>query len=490
MLFNTLDFVVFFIITLTVVAIIKRRNFHHIFIIIVSYFFLYYSSNYQITLLIFTTMWTYYLAKEIHITSNTTRKKQLLVLTLGCNLVLLGFFKYADFTISELNGMLNHFGIANIPVLNLILPIGISFYTFHAIGYVIDVYRGNVEPSKSLREYMLFVTFFPQLVAGPILRAGQFLPQLREKVDDWKEKTKLRLIVIESHNLKLGLTMMMFGFVKKMFFADNIAPMVNHIFANPVGMESFTIILGAIAFAVQIYGDFSGYSDIAIGAALIMGFKIPKNFNKPYFARSPADFWRRWHISLSTWVRDYLYFPLVFNNRKSDLRVFFSLMTSFFFLGLWHGAGLNFAIYGILHGVYVTIETVLRKRSKFLRENTFFKSKVGTVISILVTQYLVFLSFIAFRIQDLDKMFYTMKKYIILDFAVSHTLDIIKSFEISVILVIVFMILSYISYKKHNILENIANLKLSRWFLFSTVCILLIVLFYGGNAKEFIYFEF
>jgi D-alanyl-lipoteichoic acid acyltransferase DltB (MBOAT superfamily) len=316
------------------------------------------------------------------------------------------------------------------------------------------------------------------------------LPQLREKVDNLKERTKLRLIVIESHNLKLGLTMMIFGFMKKMLFADNIAPMVNHIFANPVGAESFTIILGAVAFAVQIYGDFSGYSDIAIGAALIMGFKIPQNFNKPYFALSPADFWRRWHISLSTWVRDYLYFPLVFNNRKSDLRVFISLMTSFFFLGLWHGAGLNFAIYGILHGSYVSIETVLRKHSKFLRENTFFKSKIGKMISILVTQYLVFFAFIAFRIQDLDQMFYTMKKYVILDFAFSQTLYMIKSFELPIILMTTFIILHYISYKKHNVLESIANLKLSKWFLFSTLCILLIVLFYGGNAKEFIYFEF
>jgi D-alanyl-lipoteichoic acid acyltransferase DltB (MBOAT superfamily) len=490
MLFNTLDFVVFFIIALTIIAIIKKRNFQHIFIILASYFFLYYSSSYQITLLIFTTLWTFYLAREIHLTSNIVRKKQFLVLTLGGNLGLLGFFKYAGFTISELNGMLNHFGITNIPELNLILPIGISFYTFHAIGYVIDVYRGNTQPSKSLKEYMLFVTFFPQLVAGPILRAGQFLPQLREKVDNLKERTKLRLIVIESHNLKLGLTMMIFGFMKKMLFADNIAPMVNHIFANPVGAESFTIILGAVAFAVQIYGDFSGYSDIAIGAALIMGFKIPQNFNKPYFALSPADFWRRWHISLSTWVRDYLYFPLVFNNRKSDLRVFISLMTSFFFLGLWHGAGLNFAIYGILHGSYVSIETVLRKHSKFLRENTFFKSKIGKMISILVTQYLVFFAFIAFRIQDLDQMFYTMKKYVILDFAFSQTLYMIKSFELPIILMTTFIILHYISYKKHNVLESIANLKLSKWFLFSTLCILLIVLFYGGNAKEFIYFEF
>ena len=489
MLFNTLDFVIFFIIALTTISVIKQRKFQHVFIILASFFFLYYSSNYQIVLLVFTTLWTFYLAKTINITKDEKKKKYLLMLTLGANLGLLGFFKYSDFAISEINNMSRYFGGTNIPLLNLILPIGISFYTFHAMGYVIDVYRRNIEPSSSLREYMLFVTFFPQLVAGPILRAGQFIPQLREKIAE-SSLTKLRLIVVENSNLKLGVTMMMLGFFKKMFFADNISPLVNQIFNNPVGTESFTIILGSVAFAIQIYGDFSGYSDIAIGAALILGFKIPPNFNKPFFAKSPSDFWRRWHISLSSWVRDYLYFPLVFNNRKSDLRVFFSLMISFFFLGLWHGAGWNFIIYGILHGSYVSIETVIRKRSKYMRENKFFKTKIGVLSSIFITQYLVFLAFIAFRVHDLDGMFYAMKKFIFIDFTTSQTLEVIKSFEIPVILVVVFVILHYISYKKGNLVERIAKLKPAYWFLFSTTIVLLIVLFYGGTPEEFIYFDF
>lgn len=489
MLFNTLDFVIFFIIILTTISAIKQRKFQHIFIILASCFFLYYSSNYQIILLIFTTIWTFYLAKIINHTKDEKKKKYFLILTLGANLGLLGFFKYGDFAISEINNMSNYFGGYNIPLLNLILPIGISFYTFHAMGYVIDVYRRNTEPSNSLREYMLFVTFFPQLVAGPILRAGQFIPQLREKMAK-SSLTKLRLIVIENPNLKLGVTMMMFGFLKKMFFADNISPLVNQIFQNPIGAESFTIILGALAFAIQIYGDFSGYSDIAIGAALIMGFKIPPNFNKPYFAKSPSDFWRRWHISLSTWVRDYLYFPLVFKNRRSDLRVFSSLMISFFFLGLWHGAGWNFIIYGIFHGAYVSVEIIIRKRSKYLRESKFFKTKIGTVFSILLTQYLIFLAFIAFRVRDLDAISYAMKKFVFLDFATSQTLEVIKSFEIPMILIIVFMILHYISYKKGNMIEIISKLRPTYWFLFSTTIVLLIVLFYGGTPEEFIYFDF
>ena len=234
-----------------------------------------------------------------------------------------------------------------IPLLHLALPIAISFYTFHSLTYTIGIYRGQIQPVK-FREYAIFVAFFPQLVAGPILRAHQFLPQLREKIDGSGVTQLLRQITIQSTNLKLGITMMAFGFLKKMFFADNIAPMVNEIFASPHGLESFTIFLGAIAFGFQVYCDFSGYSDIAIGAALIMGFKIPANFNKPFFSTSPSDFWRRWHISLSSWVRDYLFLPIVYRKIGSDILLFFGTLFTFFLLGLWHGAGWNFIIFGLL----------------------------------------------------------------------------------------------------------------------------------------------
>ena len=201
------------------------------------------------------------------------------------------------------------------PLLNLALPIGISFYTFQSLSYIIDIYRGSLQPSKTLKEYAFFVAFFPPLVAGPILRASNFLPQLREKIQQNENTQKLKLFVINNQNLKFGITLMSIGFFKKMFLADNIGPLVDNIFSNPIGMESFSIMIGAIAFGIQIYCDFSGYSDIAIGAAAIFGFKIPLNFNKPFFATSPSDYWSRWHISLSTWVRDYLYYPLVFKNR-------------------------------------------------------------------------------------------------------------------------------------------------------------------------------
>lgn len=333
MLFSTLEFIIFFIMVLALVIIIKHRKFQHLFLLFASYFFFYFSSNYLIVLLVFTTILDFYIGKEIWKSKSITRKKLLLIFSLIGNLGLLGFFKYADFTITQFNIFGNYINLADsIPLLNLVLPIGISFYTFQTISYSVDIYRGKLEPSKTLSEFALFVSFFPQLVAGPIVRASIFLPQLREKITN-SAGNRLRLITIESTNLKFGITLMAFGFLKKMFFADNIMPIVNHVFDNPIGATSFEIWLATIAFAFQIYGDFSGYSDIAIGAALILGFKFPLNFNKPYFATSPSDFWKRWHISLSSWLRDYLYIPLG-GNRKSSVRTYGNLFAVMILGGL------------------------------------------------------------------------------------------------------------------------------------------------------------
>ena len=490
MLFNTLDFVIFFIVVLTTLTAMKNRKFQHVFLLLASYFFFYYTSNYLIILLIFTTIWDYYFGSMIYKAKDQKIKKIILLVSLAGNLGLLGFFKYADFAIAQFNFLGNQFNLnTQIPMLNLALPIAISFYTFHSITYTVGIYRGQLTPVKSFTEYAIFVAFFPQLVAGPILRAKEFLPQLREKMDSLKVSLKLRQIVINETNLKIGITMMVLGFFKKMFFADNIAPLVNEIFNNPFGLDSFTIILGTIAFGLQIYCDFSGYTDIALGAALIMGFKIPVNFNKPYFATSPSDFWRRWHISLSTWLRDYLYIPLG-GNKKSKPRTYLNLFIVMLLGGLWHGASWNFLIWGMLHGTYLAIHRAISNKFPALENNIFFKSKLGKIFSILVTQYFVFLAWIAFRTNNVNEMLYAMKKFVFLDFATSQTLEIIKSFEIPMMLVIVFIILHYISYKKGNMIEIVSKLRPFYWFLFSTVIVLLIVLFYGGTPEEFIYFDF
>jgi len=388
MLFNSIEFVIFFILVLSILIVIKHRNFQHLFLLSASYFFFYFSSNYLITLLVFTTLWDFYFGYFIHKATNFKIKKIVLIVSLAGNLGLLGFFKYADFAITQFNFIGQQFDLGlQIPMFHLALPIAISFYTFHSITYTVSIYRKQMEPVKSFTEYAIFVAFFPQLVAGPILRAKEFLPQLREKIDNLG--TKFRLITIEKTNLKIGITLMALGFIKKMFFADNIAPLVNEIFQHTSNSESFSIILGAVAFGVQIYCDFSGYSDIAFGAATVMGFKIPINFNKPYFATSPTDFWRRWHISLSTWLRDYLYIPLG-GNRKSKIRTYFNLGIVMFLGGLWHGASWNFVIWGLLHGAYLATQKSLNDKFPKIKNHIFFRTTLGKIISILMTQYLIF----------------------------------------------------------------------------------------------------
>jgi alginate O-acetyltransferase complex protein AlgI len=471
-------------------VIIKNRKFQHLFLLLASYFFFYYSSNYLIVLLLYTTVWDFYLAQAIHSAKTTNKKKALLITSLAGNLGLLGFFKYADFAITQFNVLGQQFDVGQqIPLLHLALPIAISFYTFHSVGYIIDVYRGYVKPTKSFTDYAIFVAFFPQLVAGPILRASHFLPQLREKVEQANVSAKLRQIVIENTNLKLGITMISFGLFKKMFFADNISPMVNDIFANPIGLDSFTIIIGTIGFGMQIYCDFSGYTDIALGAALIMGFKIPINFNKPYFATSPSDFWRRWHISLSSWLRDYLYIPLG-GNKKSRPRTYFNLMTVMFLGGLWHGASWNFVIWGVLHGAYLAIHKAILDKFPGIAINRFFKSKAGFVFSILATQYLVFLTWIAFRVQNVDNMLYAVQKYVFIDFQTADTMRFLFSHKFPFVIMILFIILHIISYRKTNLIEKISNYKAIPWTIILTVIMMAILFFYDGNPEDFIYFKF
>ena len=490
MLFNTIDFVIFFVFVLAVTITIKNKKFYILFLLGASYFFFYYTSNYLIVLLIFSTVLDYFIGNQIWKTKILTRKKILLIISLVGNLGLLGFFKYADFAILQFNIFGQYLDLAEeIPLLHLALPIGISFYTFQTISYTVDIYRGKLKPSKSFWEFALFVSFFPQLVAGPIVRASEFLPQLRAKIDSFDAGTKLRQIIINSKNLKLGITIMMFGFLKKMFFADNISPFVNDIFANPIGLESFSIILATIGFGIQIYCDFSGYSDIAIGAALILGFKLPINFNKPYFATSPADFWRRWHISLSSWLRDYLYIPLG-GSKKSHVRTYANLAIVMFLGGLWHGASWNFVIWGLLHGSYLAIHRLIINKFPILNEIQFFKTRIGKIISILVTQYFIFLAWIPFRVQDMNSMLYSMQKYLIFDFQTNGILQVLISNKLAIALMGLFIILHFILYMKPNTYERILGLNLKKWTIFLIISMSAILFFYNGYPNDFIYFKF
>jgi len=264
--------------------------------------------------------------------------------------------------------------------------------------------------------------------------------------------------------------------------------MVDEIFSVPFGLESFTVILGAIAFGVQIYCDFSGYSDIAIGAAIILGFHIPANFNKPYFATSPVDFWRRWHISLSSWLRDYLYIPLG-GNKKGPSRTYVNLVMVMFLGGLWHGASWNFVIWGLMHGVYLTVQKLFTNRFPKLKNNTFTQKRHIKIISILLTQYFVFMAWLAFRMEDIDALYYMLYKYVVWDFATGSTIQMLSHNKLPILLIVGFFILNYISYKR-DIVEKLSKVKPVYWIGFLMSIMMLILFFYDLTPEDFIYFRF
>ncbi len=490
MLFNTIEFVVFFVVVLAIITIIKNRKFQHLFLLFTSFFFLYYTDNYLVILLLFTILLHFYTGREIYKSNTKERKKIFFIIGIAGSLGLLGFFKYADFAIAQFNIFGNIVDLGSeIPLMDLALPIGISFYTFQSLSYIIDIYRGNLTPAKTLKEYAIFVAFFPLLVAGPILRARQFLPQLREKMEKFNSTGGLRQLVIQNSNLKLGITIMAFGFFKKVFIADNLTPLTGHEVPVPE-LESFIVIIRTIALGIQVYCDFSGYSDIAIGAALIFGFKIPRNFNKPFFATSPSDFWSRWHISLSKWVRDYLYFPLVFKNRKSSVVVYSSLMISMLLLGLWHGASWNFIIFGAIHGIFLATHTIIKRKCPQISQHGFFQKNIGKFFSIIITQYFIFLAFLSFRVTEFDHIWYSMQKYVFLDFATEQFIELVSLNQFPVILIIVFFILNFVSYKHGNLQNAISRIKLRYWFSFLGSILMLVLIFETGPAQDFIYFKF
>ena len=487
MLFNSLEFVVFFVVVILSLYFIRKITWQHLFLLVSSYFFFYFTSNYLIILLLISTIVDYIAAQKIFESKKSKNKKIILLSSLACNLGLLGFFKYADFGITQINTITESFGIEPISFLNLALPIGISFYTFQTISYTVDVYRGKLTPAKSFKEFMLFVAFFPQLVAGPIIRASEFLPQLSKKLE--KGHTQFRQILVNNQNLKFGISLMAIGFLKKMFFADNISPLVNDIFTNPIGLDSSNILLGTLGFGIQIYCDFSGYSDIAIGAAVILGFKIPKNFNRPYFASSPSEFWRRWHISLSTWLRDYLYIPLG-GNKKSKSRTYLNLGIVMLLGGLWHGASWNFVIWGGLHGAYLAIHRFISDRFPKVSEFWFFKNRIGKLVTIIIMQYLVFLAWIPFRVSGIEEIKYSMYRYVFWQFDFSSLIEIVLKHKIPSVLIILFLVVNIISYKNPNYIERFVNLRNSLWTAVLIVISLSILFLMDQNQSQFIYFRF
>jgi alginate O-acetyltransferase complex protein AlgI len=349
MIFSSINYLVFFVLIFSLYWAIPSRRFR-VWLLLGASFYFYASWNKWLAFLICVTSTLDYLV-GIGLDASRSRhaRRTLLFVSVASNLGLLIYFKYANFFLESFQHAFQAFGISrSLPVLEVILPVGISFYTFEAINYTVDVYRRKTKAETSLPNFLLFITFFPHLVAGPIVRASDFLPQIRrDKHWDWAR-------------LRLGLEFFAMGLVKKLVIADRMALYADPVFSQPELYSSATIWLAVIAYAIQIYCDFSGYTDMALGSAHMLGYKLAQNFNMPYIATNISEFWRRWHISLSSWLRDYLFIPLG-GSRGTEWQTSRNLMLTMILGGLWHGASWTFVIWGVFHGLLLVVHRGFRR---------------------------------------------------------------------------------------------------------------------------------
>lgn len=393
MLFNSIDFLIFFPIVVFLYFIVPKKV-RYLWLLLASYYFYMCWNVKYIVLILSSTVVTWLAGRFVFGCQKSRAKKVVLGLCIAFHMGLLFFFKYFDFFLGTCNKILGRIGweLLDKPF-DVLLPVGISFYTFQALSYTLDVYRGEIEPESNFFRYALFVSFFPQLVAGPIERSGNLLRQIRqiEKLKLWNYE-----------NITSGLMLMVWGMFQKMVIADRVAILVNTVFDSYFMYGAVALLAGAVGFALQIYCDFASYSAIAIGAARVMGFELMENFNTPYFAGSVSEFWHRWHISLSTWFRDYVYIPLG-GSRCSRLKKYRNLMITFAVSGLWHGAGWGFLAWGLLHGMYQVVGDVtkgIRQRinAAFQTKTESFSYKLGQTA---LTFVLVDVAWIFFRSQGL-----------------------------------------------------------------------------------------
>lgn len=402
LIFTEGSFWLYFAILLLGYSLVYRtRYLRTLYLLIFSFFFYYKSSGFFFTLLIFSTVCDYVLGYLISITQTGWKRKGYVALSVIINLSVLSFFKYSYFIADSVNTLFNTnyqafnflsswsntiFG-TSYDLTSIVLPVGISFFTFQTISYTVDIYRRKVEPVKNIIDFGFYVSFFPQLVAGPIVRAAEFIPQLYRK------------FTLTNRELGHAIFLIINGMIKKVVISDYISlNFVDRIFSNPLNYSGFENLLATYGYSVQIYCDFSGYTDIAIGLALILGFRLPINFNSPYKAVNISDFWHRWHISLSSWLRDYLYIPLG-GNKKGILRTYANLLATMILGGLWHGANIRFVVWGAIHGLSLALHKVWlsifpqgKKRSPLWKR----------LLSAILTFHIVCFSWIFFRAESMD----------------------------------------------------------------------------------------
>jgi D-alanyl-lipoteichoic acid acyltransferase DltB (MBOAT superfamily) len=387
MLFNSASFLVFYVLVFLLYVKIRNYRRQNVMLLVASYVF-YGAWDWRfLPLMLLCTVVNYYSAQRIAASSRPLARRWLLALCLVVSFVVLGFFKYYNFGAESLQTLLGLFGLhAHLATLQIILPVGISFYTFHTVSYTVDVYRGVTRPADSFVDFALYVAYFPQLVAGPIQQSTVLLPVLQ----------KPRRVTAE--DFQIGALWIILGYAKKVVFADTLAPLVNAVFENPSNMSGATCFVSVVAFAVQIYGDFAGYTLIARGVSQLLGIPLIENFHMPYLAIDPRDFWRRWHISLSLWLRNYLYLPLG-GNRRGKTRTCLNLMVTMLLGGLWHGASWTFVLWGGYYGVLLCVCQVLGLSGK-----SDHPGPVSRVVRIVVTFFMTLFGWLLFRVQDMGQL--------------------------------------------------------------------------------------
>lgn len=483
MLFNSLDFAIFLPIFFILYWYVTNRNLQlqNFLIVVASYIFYGWWDWRFLFLIFFSSITDYIIGKCLQITEKEKYRKTLLWISIVTNIGFLGFFKYYNFFVESFVTAFSFFGKSiSVNSLDIILPVGISFYTFQTLSYTIDVYKRKLEPAKDIISFLAFVSFFPQLVAGPIERATNLLPQFYKKR------------VFEYDKAVDGMRQMLWGLFKKVVIADNCAEYANAIFNNYTDFSGSTLVLGAIFFTFQIYCDFSGYSDMAIGMSRLFGFNLMKNFAFPYFSRDIAEFWRRWHISLSTWFRDYLYIPLG-GSKGSLLKIVRNTFIIFLVSGFWHGANWTFIIWGFLNALYF-LPLLLVKRNRrnldIVAENRVLPT-IKELLSMLTTFFLTVFAWIFFRAESVSQAFSYINRIFTKELLKLPVIIGSGKKELLVILLtMIFVIIEWIGRRNEYAIEKlfISNKRWIRWGFY--YIILLVIFLMAGKEQEFIYFQF
>ncbi|WP_315012155.1 MBOAT family O-acyltransferase [Capnocytophaga leadbetteri] len=482
MLFNSLDFAIFLPLFFILYWYVTNRNLRlqNFLIVVASYIFYGWWDWRFLFLIFFSSITDYIIGRILQAIEKEKNRKILLWISIITNIGFLGFFKYYNFFIDSFVTAFSFFGkTISVSSLDIILPVGISFYTFQTLSYTIDVYKRKLEPAKDIVSFLAFVSFFPQLVAGPIERATNLLPQFYKKR------------VFEYDKAVDGMRQILWGLFKKVVIADNCAEYANIIFNNYIDYSGSTLVLGAIFFTFQIYCDFSGYSDMAIGMSRLFGFNLMRNFAFPYFSRDIAEFWRRWHISLSTWFRDYLYIPL--GGSKGSLpRIIRNTFIIFLVSGFWHGANWTFIVWGFLNALYflpLLLSKNNRKNLNIVAENQNLPT-IKEFANILLTFSLTVFAWIFFRAETVSQAFSYINRIFTVELFKVPIITGGRNELLVIIITILFVIIEWMGRRNEYAIEKLFanNKKWIRWGFY--YIILLVIFLMAGKEQEFIYFQF